>query len=89
MYAKMMYIQMSVDSGCMKLNTENSCFSGFLIMIEMPVVIKGFEKSTTRSRSSKLILFILILEHIDSAKYRKKKAGKYCSGQIKCSSVEK
>lgn len=47
----MMYIQISVLSGCMNENTENSCLSGFLIIIEMPVVMNGFEKSTTRSRS--------------------------------------
>lgn len=43
--------QIFVPNGCMKEKTLNSCFSGFLIIILIPVVINGFEKSTTRSRA--------------------------------------
>lgn len=46
-----MYIQISLLSGCMKENTENSCLSGFLIIMLIPVVMYGLLKSTTRSRS--------------------------------------
>lgn len=35
----------------MKEKILNSCFSGFLIIIDIPVVMKGLEKSTARSLS--------------------------------------
>ena len=54
-----MYIQISVERGCMKEKTLNSRLSGFLIIMLMPVVMKeGLLKSTTRSRSWKQVLTI-------------------------------
>lgn len=50
-YEHSMRNQMFVPKGCMNEKTLNSCFSGFLIMMLIPVVINGFEKSTTRSRA--------------------------------------
>ncbi len=49
------YIHISVLRGCMKEKTENSCLSGSLIMIDIPVLMKGFEKSTTRSRARLIV----------------------------------
>ena len=46
-----MHSHTQVSRGSMKENTPGFWRSGFLIMMEMPVFMKGLVKSTTRSRS--------------------------------------
>jgi len=48
--------QISCDKGFMKLNTPGVCFTGFLIMIEMPSDMNGLLKSMTRSRSAVIVM---------------------------------
>lgn len=47
--------QMECERGSMKLNTPGFCFSGFLIMMEMPRLIKGLLKSMTLSRMEVMV----------------------------------
>lgn len=53
--AKRIHSQISWDSGDMKLNTPGFCFTGRLIMIEIPWVMKGFVKSITFSRDEVIV----------------------------------
>lgn len=48
--------QISCDKGFMKLNTPGVCFTGFLIMMEMPSDMNGLLKSMTRSRSAVIVM---------------------------------
>lgn len=48
--------QISCDKGSMKLNTPGVCFTGFLIIIEMPNDMNGLLKSMTRSRSAVMVM---------------------------------
>ena len=40
----------------MNENTPGFCLSGFLIMMEMPRFMKGFEKSNTLSRTDEIVI---------------------------------
>ena len=55
MYANMTHIQISYDSGYIKENTPGTSLVGFLIMMEIPRLMNGFEKSITRSRSDVMV----------------------------------
>lgn len=48
--------QISFDNGLRKLKKLGFCFTGFLIMIEMPNDINGLLKSITRSRSDVMVI---------------------------------
>ncbi len=50
-----MHIQISLESGAMKEKTPGFCFSGFLIMMEMPRLMNGLEKSITLSRIEEMV----------------------------------
>ena len=50
-----MHSQTQVSSGSMKEKTQGFWRSGFLIMMEMPVFMKGLVKSTTLSLSSVMV----------------------------------
>ena len=54
-YENRMPIQISYDIGSMNEKTPGFCFSGFLIMMLMPRLMNGFEKSMTRSRSEEIV----------------------------------
>lgn len=47
--------QISCESGLRKLKTPGVCFTGFLIIMEMPSDMKGLVKSMTRSRSAVIV----------------------------------
>ena len=51
----MTHIQISLESGYMKLKTPGELFSGFWIMMLMPRLMNGFEKSITSSRSAVIV----------------------------------
>lgn len=48
--------QISCESGLRKLKTPGVCFTGFLIIMEMPSDMKGLVKSMTRSRSAVIVM---------------------------------
>lgn len=48
--------QISCDSGFMKLNTPGVCLIGFLIIIDIPSDMNGFEKSITLSLSAVIVI---------------------------------
>ena len=51
----MIHIQISLERGAMKEKTPGFCFSGFLIIMEMPRLINGLEKSITSSRIEDMV----------------------------------
>jgi len=54
-YAMVMQAHNHIENGSMKENTPGFCFSGLLIIILIQVSMKGFEKSTTLSRSAVIV----------------------------------
>lgn len=55
MQANTMHIQISYASGSRKEKTPGLDFCGFLIMMEMPKLMKGLEKSITSSRTRVIV----------------------------------
>lgn len=53
---KITHTQISLESGFRKLKTPGFCFTGFLIMMEMPSDMKGLLKSMTRSLSEVIVI---------------------------------
>lgn len=52
----------------MKLNTPGVCFTGFLIMMEMPSDMNGLLKSMTRSRSAVIVMAAIAISASCNAK---------------------
>lgn len=55
MQAKTMHIQISYAKGSKKENTPGLDFWGFLIIMDIPKLIKGLEKSMTSSRTKVMV----------------------------------
>ncbi len=51
----MTHIQISYESGYMKEKTPGTSLVGFLIMMEIPRLMNGLEKSMTRSRREVIV----------------------------------